>query len=194
MHSEALDALIVELGRDAPIDLPQRIMLEAHVARCRRCASRLGEEQRLTAALGQLARASANAQAPTRVEERLRAAFRRQHRKAAAPPGRSWLWPTLAAALLVFALLFVRPDGHVQQPSPPAAAAAEPLADGFIPIRLAHNQPEGDGVRIARVEMAPQALTALGLPLLVEAETDRPIVADVLLGQDGLAHAIRLLR
>jgi hypothetical protein len=96
--------------------------------------------------------------------------------------------------LLVFALLLVRPDAHVQQTSPSAVAAAEPFADGFIPIRLVHSQPEGDGVRIARIEMAPQALAALGLPLLVEAETDRPIVADVLLGQDGLAHAIRLVR
>ncbi len=195
MRCEALDEIIAELGRDASVALSQRMMLEAHAVRCERCASRLAEERQLTAALRSLACADANARTPTRVEDQLRATFRRQHRAPpTCSPTRSWLRSALAAALLVLALFFIRPEAPVPHAVPAAPATAEAQADGFIPIRLADSQPNGDGVWIARVEMAPQALAALGLPLLVEVETDRPIMADILLGQDGLAQAIRFVR
>jgi hypothetical protein len=46
--------------------------------------------------------------------------------------------------------------------------------------------------RVVRVEVPASALIALGLPITAESK-DRPVQADLLLGQDGLARAIRFL-
>ena len=47
--------------------------------------------------------------------------------------------------------------------------------------------------QVVRVEVPASALITLGLPITAES-MDRPVQADLLLGQDGLARAIRFLR
>jgi hypothetical protein len=46
--------------------------------------------------------------------------------------------------------------------------------------------------RVVRIEVPASALIALGLPITAESK-DRPVQADLVLGQDGLARAIRFL-
>jgi hypothetical protein len=50
-----------------------------------------------------------------------------------------------------------------------------------------------DGGQVMRVELPRSALMSFGLPMDMERATER-IKADVLVGNDGLARAIRFVR
>jgi hypothetical protein len=50
-----------------------------------------------------------------------------------------------------------------------------------------------EGGQLVRVELPRSALASLGLPMNVE-RADERVKADVLLGHDGLARAIRFVR
>jgi hypothetical protein len=67
------------------------------------------------------------------------------------------------------------------------------IATDFIPVRYGDNLSSVDSGRIVRVEMPRSALVALGLPMNMERAGER-VKADVLLGEDGMARAIRFVR
>lgn len=46
---------------------------------------------------------------------------------------------------------------------------------------------------VVRVELSPSALAAMGLPVNIE-QTDSRIKADVVLGDDGVARAVRFVK
>jgi hypothetical protein len=73
-----------------------------------------------------------------------------------------------------------------------ADADAEEIATDFIP--LVHNQfaPAESG-HLVRVEMPRSALARFGLPVNAERTGER-VKADVLIGDDGIARAIRFVR
>lgn len=70
---------------------------------------------------------------------------------------------------------------------------ADEIATEFIP--LGHGGPlsSGDGGQVVRVELPRSALVSLGLPMNVERASER-VKADVLVGDDGMARAIRFVR
>jgi hypothetical protein len=132
--------------------------------------------------LAELARADAGAEAPPRVEAALKERLRRLRR--------ARRWPALAgagAAALGVALWLLAPGA-----APPVvvrAPAVGRLPASFLPIGtfpsdLEHGQ-------IVRVEVPAGLVVSFGWPL--PPEDDRPRAADVLLGEDGVARAIRFL-
>ncbi|MGH9834367.1 MAG: hypothetical protein ACREBD_18475 [Blastocatellia bacterium] len=63
----------------------------------------------------------------------------------------------------------------------------------FFPLREGEDLAALESVRLVRVELPGSALREVGLP--VDPETaNEPVIADVVLGQDGLARAIRFVR
>lgn len=63
----------------------------------------------------------------------------------------------------------------------------------FFPLREGVDITALESVRLVRVELPGSALSEVGLP--VDPETaNEPVIADVVLGQDGLARAIRFVR
>lgn len=66
------------------------------------------------------------------------------------------------------------------------------VATGFLPLIYDGLLPPLESGQVIRVEVPRFALISYGLPLNAE-RADEPIKADVLLGQDGLARAIRLV-
>ena len=75
-----------------------------------------------------------------------------------------------------------------------AAALDEEIVTDFI--ALSHGGARlsaGDGGQLVRVELPRSALERFGLPMNVERANER-IKADVLLGEDGMARAIRFVR
>jgi hypothetical protein len=63
----------------------------------------------------------------------------------------------------------------------------------FFPLREGEDLTTLDSLQVVRVELPGSALGEVGLP--VDPETaDDPVKADVVLGQDGLARAIRFVR
>jgi hypothetical protein len=63
----------------------------------------------------------------------------------------------------------------------------------FFRLREGEDLAALESVRLVRVELPGSALSEVGLP--VDPETaNEPVIADVVLGQDGLARAIRFVR
>jgi hypothetical protein len=69
---------------------------------------------------------------------------------------------------------------------------SEYLTD-FFPLSYGGDRRPMESGEVIRVQMPRSALIAFGLPVNVE-RADLPVKADLLVGEDGLAHAIRFVR
>lgn len=72
-------------------------------------------------------------------------------------------------------------------------APGDEIATEFIPLMNREALAQMDGGQVMRVELPRSALMSFGLPMDMERATER-IKADVLVGNDGLARAIRFVR
>jgi hypothetical protein len=71
--------------------------------------------------------------------------------------------------------------------------ASNEVATEFIPLGYLNVEALQDGGQIVRVELPRTALVKFGLPVNMERSNER-VKADVLLGLDGMAHAIRFVQ
>lgn len=140
-------------------------------------------------ALQRLAEADAELSAPPRVEAALIAAFRERRRK----PGVIRMRPQVGvwAAAAVVALVAVR-ISFVQPPEPGPAELQEEVATPFYPLVPGFDPDAAAYQPAVRIEMPRTALAAYGLPVNVE-RIEVPIQADLLIGEDGTARAIRFV-
>ena len=85
--------------------------------------------------------------------------------------------------------------GAVRRPQAtrPVAAAEPEVTTEFFPVAHGGGLASGEGGQIVRVELPRTALASFGLPVNVETAGGR-VRADVLLGEDGTARAIRFVR
>ena len=67
------------------------------------------------------------------------------------------------------------------------------VATRFIPLTRGGDAPAVDSWRLVRAEVPKSSLTVLGLPVNWESPDDR-VKADFLVGNDGLAYAVRFVR
>jgi hypothetical protein len=79
------------------------------------------------------------------------------------------------------------------QNSEVASHAAREVATDFIPLSYMNVVSLQDGGQIVRVELPRSALVNFGLPVNMDRDNEK-VKADVLLGVDGLAHAIRFVQ
>ena len=75
----------------------------------------------------------------------------------------------------------------------PAINVNEEIATEFLPITYGSNLSQFDDGQLIRVELPRSALQSFGLPVNAERANER-VKADVLLGHDGVAQAIRFVR
>jgi hypothetical protein len=176
---------------------------ESHLLECPACSARMMRQRELESGFRALAAASRHVKAPYRVELRLQSAFRRQAGTEHRAPSRPWVpaftWVTAFAAMFALAAFLVRPRQPevVRQPGPRAielAAVQQPGDyDGFIPLpNSAGVAVDDDDVNLVRVEVPRSAMIALGL----DVSDDRAgelVEADVMLGSNGVARAVRFL-
>ncbi len=79
-------------------------------------------------------------------------------------------------------------------PTPtPAQSLAYESAAGFYPLPYGSGLGLDEGWEMVRVNMPVSALASLGVPLTHGASTGHYVQADVVLGGDGLARAIRFV-
>lgn len=71
--------------------------------------------------------------------------------------------------------------------------ADEEIRTDFLPLTYGGNLSQLDDGQVVRVELPRSALQSFGLPLNAERANER-VKADVLLGHDGVARAIRFVR
>lgn len=77
--------------------------------------------------------------------------------------------------------------------NPAEHTRAEDIATDFIPLTYGADLNSLDSGRVVRVELPRTAMARFGLPVNAERAAE-PVQADVLLGDDGLAQAIRFIR
>jgi len=143
---------------------------------------RMNEEIDLIDKMRQLASALPREASP-QVKERVAAAFRARHPRKAPV----WFYAAAAVALLALGLSFI----HKRQPaSPPAAVVYN--APGFIALPYSQSGVPTESVVVIRVQVTPSQLSSMGVAVPAAASTAR-LQADVLVGQDGVARAVRLV-
>jgi hypothetical protein len=204
----------------APEDESARRAAMEHVNRCSRCAALEESWQVARVELGVLAGETSEAEAPARVEMRLRQEFRTRHRIEPARRAAAFGAWTLAAAALLLGLVSVwnwqktkhneeanriaTPFIGVSHGKSSSGSAGELHAPGqFAESLLAENEdgdftllPGGipvtsDEDAIVRVRMQRASLGALGLPVNEELAGEW-IQVELLLGADGQPEALRL--
>jgi len=92
------------------------------------------------------------------------------------------------------------PAGPVIPPAPPRKRRVTPLsapdrelATDFIPLLYESNLSAEESAHVVRISVPRTTLASLGLPVN-EDRAAEPVKADVMLGEDGVARAIRLIR
>jgi hypothetical protein len=84
------------------------------------------------------------------------------------------------------------PPKRVRQSRPVIRSEEVEVVTRFFPLREGEDLTALESLQVVRVELTSSALGELAL--LVDAETaNEPVKADVLVGQDGLARAIRFV-
>ncbi|HEY3935944.1 MAG TPA: hypothetical protein VGL97_00815 [Bryobacteraceae bacterium] len=115
------------------------------------------------------------------VEQRLLTAFRARHRAGK----RWWIYLAAAACVAVTAGLFLaRPKAVATDPYPPAGFVALPYGQSGVPME----QPV-----IVRVDIPASELNVMGLPARAGGGNER-VSAELLVGQDGVARAVRFVQ
>jgi hypothetical protein len=182
-----------------------------HVRECSACAALLNRQRTLASGLRMLAADWRSVEAPARVESRLTAAFLGQTGLAMRrPPARWWVpvatWAAAAAAVVALAMFLARDrplvPAHRTTSSRVQLAAVEPPADleslgdfsdadaDFIPLPNAARIEPNEDLNLVRVEVPRSAMIALGYAVSEDRASD-PVEAEVVLGADGLARAVR---
>lgn len=193
------------------------VMARFHAETCEACGARLAEARALTMGLKDFAEDSAQIEAPVQLEERLTRAFREHHRNLERARYQArrlrlrWAeWMALAAAAVVLVVVGARSfsRGHVSV-QPNAVTTVNPTANGvalakdavetaedfgdFVPVPYGESMSPDDSGLVVRVSMTRGALGSLGYPV-DEGQAAEMVQADVLVGEDGLPRAVRLVQ
>jgi hypothetical protein len=100
---------------------------------------------------------------------------------------------SIATAAGIALLLWIPRQGPVRATAAVHAVtpAAEEENDGFYPLPEAEALPAVESAMVVRVQLPVSSLRLMGVPVNEEG-ADANIQAELLLGQDGLARAVRL--
>ncbi len=145
-----------------------------------------------------LRQAAAARSAPPEIRERLLDEFAVLHGRPQAWP--RWSLMAAAAALMAVALALswrLAPQSNNLQ-ARSAQSGWEQLAgpgDGeFIPVPYAPPLAPGEAVAVVRTQLDTQALDRMGVNVVLASAASAQVNADLVLGQDGLPRAVRVLQ
>lgn len=200
-----------EFWNDPPDLRSAAAELPPHLSECAACAARFERHRRLQAALRAMALDDRSTGAPPRVEANLLAAFRAAQKpqtrvvpfrlRTATPflaaaaalilAAGVWLWPRHGEAPAAHH----RQTSHVELADADGSNAPEPGMldeEGFIPLPNTQKLEPGDDVNVVRMELPRSAMMAVGYDVNPESASEM-VEADVALGPDGLARAVKFL-
>ena len=178
----------------------------SHIRECAECAARQRMESRLTAGLRAMAAGMARIEAPSRVEARLLTAFRAQ---AGRPEiaRRRWIpaltWAAAVAAMIAVGIFVVR-DRVQEAPRPltrhvelalsdtGVSGLEQVLDDGFLLLPGAAQLTPTEDMNVLHVELPRSAMMQVGYEVNPD-RADETVQADVMVGSDGLARAVRFV-
>jgi Putative zinc-finger len=184
---------LVDLARGGVLDADRRAEVDRHLRGCDACTARLEDERALSAALGRLSQEIEVQALDPESERALLAAFDAAWAQPH-PRARARVWrPLAAAAVLALAALLTWTIGHrrAESPAPIASAPVAVLpATEFVPWPGASSLPRFESGQLMRMDLPASVVLSLGL--VPPASQTGVVRADVLVGQDGYARAVRL--
>ena len=136
-----------------------------------------------------LRQATRSRQAPARLERTLRKEFRARRKS---PPFRQNLWfqwSVAAATAIVLAFVMLSPQPEAPEP---AAGTARRITTDFLPVGYGFQLDPDEFAQIIRIRVPRAEMVRFGLPVSLESGPER-VSADVVLGEDGIARAIRFV-
>jgi len=145
---------------------------------------------RLMRAMRRLADESARVEAPPGIEAALLAEFDRAGRRR-----RRLSWTVAAAAIAASVAIVFSWDRHPNVPLPAPAAVVSEDAQAeqpFVPIPYVAPLAQYERAEVVRMELPVSVLIAAGFPMRAE-DPGAKAEADVVVGQDGRAQAVRIL-
>lgn len=210
MDCATFEEIVHDLDRPGTKGAVLRESAQEHAESCSGCAQLLTETESLDLALRSLALQEADQQASQRLEAALVQEFRRAK---AAAGGRRVRWQVVAlgiaaVALLAFGLSIYQRPGKpkvvAEQPSassPPgqvagAAGQSEPAEvedwSNFVPLPYGADPVGAEEGAVVRVELSRASLASLGVSWTA-LESEEPVLADLVVSEDGTPQAIRLV-
>ena len=120
-------------------------------------------------------------EANAQVQQNLRTAFRAHHRRK-----QLWMYSAAAAAILILTLILLTKHSIRQQND-------FYLAPDFIALPYSQSAVPLESVVVMRVQMRSNELISLGVAVPAAASSAK-ITADILVGQDGVPRAVRLVQ
>ena len=215
VNCREFEGALVGMARRAPLASEERTRLTAHLEGCETCRIVLNRQLRLSAASEVLAAEAVRFSAPASVEQALLREMTNMHRlRRRIVYG--YLGGAIAATLALVWWIAYRPAPpsqavaaaeNVRQVAEPVAAAlkrpasahrkrvakpARPPEQPFIAIPYTLPLEPYERADVMRMDLPVTALIAAGLPMSM-ADPAASARADVLVGQDGRARAIRLI-
>lgn len=154
----------------------------SHARECTECALILDQQQQLTELLRSVAEPNHEINI---VPENLMSAFRANQ---IPKSSRSISW--IRAAILVIAMLGGWMWYRTHHFETPKTTASHHDDGEFIPLQYAENP--SNSFQVVRVQLGSSDLQQLGFPATPEWE-NRSVKADIVVGEDGLPHAIRFV-
>ncbi|MEX2262459.1 MAG: hypothetical protein WD696_10925 [Bryobacteraceae bacterium] len=194
MTCYGFESILTDLARDEGLTPALREEALSHCRACERCAGCLEKQRDLLSSLKELA-ALDMAQVPSlRVEAALAEAF---HQNVTPRVWRRWAFTAAAAAVgavVLTALIGTQPEEPIARRTPAAATdvRGQEIVTEFLPLDPMDTLAGLDGSRLVRVRLPRSAMATFGLPVNEERAFER-IQADVLLGYDGAARAVRFV-
>ncbi|MGH9470887.1 MAG: hypothetical protein ACRD1N_11175 [Terriglobia bacterium] len=215
---ENFSRIVDDLSRDALADEEALASLE-HAKACPACAGRLEQARLLTSALRGVEADCEPREAPPEVEQALRTRFRQQTNLVRWRRRRQrWVAVAVAAGILLVAGLSARfawlSHAHhnsapamqrpaERSPSPAAVTSPSPAVEAesvqpedlssFLPLPSAEGAPPVTEEQVIRVSVPAAALSDIGLPVSAQ-QSSQYVTADIVLGDDGIARAIRIVQ
>jgi anti-sigma factor RsiW len=195
MNCRQLKFDVIDFARGVSLDPSRETALQNHLRSCEACSALVERHRALSVALRRLAGEQQVAPMnPSRLASLL-ASFDRTRRRRSRRETIA-LGLSLAASVLIVASLSVGLQRQASSPHAPQAVAAAhtPAASAetaFVVLPGADALPRLESGRVIRIEIPESELRSVGLWPPVHAGA---VQADVLVGQDGLARAIRLVQ
>jgi len=182
------DDAILDLARGATLPPGTEGAVLAHLDTCAACAAKLERERAITGNLRALAAATPGPADPDAMERRLV----EELASLTTTPARGVRWPAwLAAAAAVMVAVGLTFGWRARQ-APPAPAPAAVATSEFVPWPGAATLPAFESGELVRTELPASVLPLLGLDA-PDTPPDARVAADVIVGQDGEARAVRLV-
>jgi anti-sigma factor RsiW len=197
--NQHLSDLLLLRGLDGELSRSSREAIEHHLSLCPACVARWDRLRTVSAALENYSAALTDPQPADRQRAALLAAVHPPLCDVGTPPCRvetrldPWrfrnavILATAAAVLLAVGLSFPRKPPAAIPSLPPAA-----ITDAFIALPYSDENLSPEGAVVLQVEVPRSALLLAGLPAAGCGAGDR-VKAEVVVGADGLARAIRFL-